>query len=316
MAEEIIRVAGLTMHYTSGLFQRQLVRAVDDVSFTIGRGEMLALVGESGCGKTTVGRAILGLIEPTSGKVLYKGKPLPQSPRALRALRPKLQMIFQDVDGCLNPRMRVFDLLLEPFRSHGRLQGRGYEQAASLLELVRLTPDLLGRYPNELSGGQRQRIAIARAMALNPEFIVADEPAASLDLSIQAEMLSLMRLLQQERGVSYLYISHGLAIVRLIASRVAVMYLGKIVETGITEDVYSSPSHPYTQAIISSMPPGNAGERRQPIILNGEIPSPIETPSGCRFHPRCFRRRPVCVESEPELLLVSNGHQVACHFPE
>ena len=314
--ERLTEVRDLRKYFSSGIFRKVYVKAVDGVFFEIGKGETFGLVGESGCGKTTVGRCLLHLIEPTSGEVRFKGEDILRfNGERLRVLRRKMQIIFQDADGSLNPRMRVFDLLVEPLRVHGLLNGRGNEEALRLLELVNLTPDLLIRFPHELSGGQRQRIGIARAMALSPEFIVADEPAASLDLSVQAQILELMKRLQEEFGISYLLISHNLRMVKLMADRVAVMYLGKFVEVGRVEEVFKRPAHPYTQALLSAVPSLNPGGRRR-ILLRGEPPSPINPPPGCRFHPRCPHAQDICRECEPELKKMSGAHLVACHFIE
>lgn len=315
MSEGLIRVEGLSKHYSSGIFKRKTVRAVDNVSFAVNHGETLALIGESGCGKTTVGRTILRLTAPTQGSVYFKGRLLPSGQKEMRPLRKQLQIIFQDADSCLNPRMRVFDLLMEPYRCHGLVMGRGFEQAMELLEMVKLTPDLLGRYPNELSGGQRQRLVIARTMALGPEFVVADEPAASLDLSIQAQMLFFMKEYQQKSGAGFLYISHELSVVRLVADRVAVMYLGRIVEIGKTEQVFGSPVHGYTRTLLeASRFSGDKGICSM-TGLQGEMPSPLDPPSGCRFHPRCSRATSACAACEPAPIEVESGHFASCHFP-
>ncbi|MBW2079204.1 MAG: ATP-binding cassette domain-containing protein [Deltaproteobacteria bacterium] len=314
MGEELIEVKNLKKHFSSGIFRKSYVKAVDGVSFEIGKGETFALVGESGCGKSTVGRCLLHLIEPTSGEVYFKGIGIAGLKGNLRGLRRKMQIMFQDADGSLNPRMRVFELLVEPLRVHGLLNGRGMAEALRLLELVNLTPDLLGRYPHELSGGQRQRIGVARAMTLNPEFVVADEPAASLDLSVQAQILDLMKRLQEEFGVGYLFISHSLNIVRLMADRVAVMYLGKFVEVGDTRKIFNRAAHPYTQALLSAVPTTNPSARQKRIVLEGEIPSPLNPPSGCRFHPRCLYAQNLCEMEEPRLGEAESNHFVACHL--
>lgn len=314
MGEKLIEVKNLKKYFSSGIFRKSYVKAVDGVSFEIRKGETFALVGESGCGKSTVGRCTLRLIEPTSGEVYFKGINILGLNRELRDLRRKMQIIFQDADGSLNPRMRILELLVEPLRVHGLLNGRGMAEALRLLELVNLTPDLLGRYPHELSGGQRQRVGIARAITLNPEFIVADEPAASLDLSVQAQMLDLMKRLQGEFGMGYLFISHNVNIVRLMAERIAVMYLGKFVEVGDTRKIFNGATHPYTQALLSAVPTTDPSARQNRIVLEGEIPSPMNPPSGCRFHPRCPEAKAVCSEVEPALQDTGSGHLVACHF--
>lgn len=314
MGEKLIEVKNLKKYFSSGIFRKSYVKAVDGVSFEIRKGETFALVGESGCGKSTVGRCTLRLVEPTSGEVYFKGVDILGLNRELRDLREKMQIIFQDADGSLNPRMRILELLVEPLRVHGLLNGRGMAEALRLLELVNLTPDLLGRYPHELSGGQRQRVGIARAITLNPEFIVADEPAASLDLSVQAQMLDLMKRLQGEFGMGYLFISHNINIVRLMAERIAVMYLGKFVEVGDTRKIFNGATHPYTQALLSAVPTTDPSARQNRIVLEGEIPSPMNPPSGCRFHPRCPEAKAVCSEVEPALQDTGSGHLVACHF--
>lgn len=297
------------------MFRKNYIKAVDGVSFEIGRGETFALVGESGCGKSTVGRCVLHLIEPSSGEIYFDGiNALNLRGEGLRNFRRRVQIIFQDADGSLNHRMKVSDLVLEPLKVHHLIRGRGEEQVGKLMEMVNLTPDLLNRYPHELSGGQRQRIGIARAVALGPEVIVADEPAASLDLSVQAQMLELMQELQDRFGISYLFISHYLNIVRLMASRMAVMYLGKFVEVGGVKDVFDYPVHPYTRALLSAVPSISMAGRQKRIVLAGEIPSPLNPPAGCRFHSRCPEAREICLEVEPELYEVTGGHLVACHF--
>ena len=312
MEKALIEVEGLKKYYSSGVFQKSVVRAVDGISFKIGAGETFALVGESGCGKTTVGRCVLRLTEPTGGRVFFDGEDILGRKALDRDMRKRMQIIFQDADGSLNPRMRVYDLILEPFRVHGLVKGDGYGQVCELMETVNLTPDLLSRYPHELSGGQRQRIGIARAVALSPRFIVADEPAASLDLSVQAQMLELMKKLQKDGGISYLYISHNLRIVRIMADRIGVMYLGKLVETGTKEDIFSRAAHPYTRALLSAIPSVDPAARKKRILLEGDLPGPIDMPSGCRFHPRCPYREEKCKAEEPTLK--GNGHQVACHL--
>jgi len=309
--DKLIEVTDLKKYFGSGIFKKSRIKAVDGVSFEIDRKETFALVGESGCGKSTVGRCALNLIRPTEGQVRFKGMDITSRKEVPRDIRKNIQIIFQDADGSLNPRMRVFDLIMEPFKIHRMNNGQGKEKVAELMEMVNITPDLLGRYPHELSGGQRQRIGIARAMALNPEFIVADEPAASLDLSVQAQMLDLMRKFQAEHGIGYLYISHNLKIVKIIADRVAVMYLGKLVEMGRASDVFNSAKHPYTQALISAIPVLDLCTTRKRIMLKGDIPSPMNPPSGCRFHTRCPYRRKRCTIEEPAL--IGDKHMVACH---
>lgn len=312
MEEKLIEVVDLKKYFGSGIFKKSWIKAVDGVSFEICSKETFALVGESGCGKSTVGRCTLNLIRPTAGHVYFKDMDISSMNEVSRDIRKRIQVIFQDADGTLNPRMKVFDLMLEPFRVHGLSNGHGKEMVNELIEMVNLTPDLLGRYPHELSGGQRQRIGIARAMALNPEFIVADEPAASLDLSVQAQILDLMRKFQAEHGIGYLYISHNLKIVKLMADKVAVMYLGKLVEVGRTNDVFNCAKHPYTQALISAIPILDPCAGRKRILLKGDIPSPLNPPAGCRFHTRCPYRMKRCMIEEPAL--VGDKHMVACHL--
>jgi oligopeptide/dipeptide ABC transporter ATP-binding protein len=312
MADSLIEVRDLRKHYGHGMIKKTRIKAVDGVSFEIKRGETFALVGESGCGKSTVGRCTLNLTRPTSGHVFFKGTDISDMKEVPRELRKKIQIIFQDADGTLNPRMKVLDLLMEPFRVHSVDRCEAMENAARLMEMVNLTPDLLCRYPHELSGGQRQRIGIARAMALNPEFIVADEPAASLDLSVQAQMFDLMKRFQAEHGIGYLYISHNLKIIKLMADRVAVMYLGKLMEVGLTSDVFKGAKHPYTQALLSAVPALNRGTGMKRVLLDGDIPSPMNPPAGCRFQTRCPYSEKRCTIKEPSLS--GDGHLVACHL--
>ena len=312
LEEMLIEVVNLKKYFGSGVFKKSKIKAVDGVSFEIGRNETFALVGESGCGKSTVGRCVLDLIRPTDGQVRFKGMNISGMNEVPHDIRKRIQAIFQDADGTLNPRMKVFDLMMEPYRINGLNNGQGKKKVADLMEMVNITPDLLGRYPHELSGGQRQRIGIARAMALNPEFIVADEPAASLDLSVQAQMLDLMKKFQAEHDVGYLYISHNLKIVKLMADRVAVMYLGKLVEVGKTGDVFNCAKHPYTQALISAIPVHNTRAGRKRILLKGDVPSPLNPPAGCRFSTRCPYCEKKCRTEEP--ILVGDKHIVACHL--
>ena len=314
-SKTLIEVKNLKKAFSSGLLCKSRITAVDEVSFSIRKGETLGLVGESGCGKSTIGKCLLGLVPATSGEIYFGDSNLSRPGRINRSLRRKMQMIFQDADGSLNPRMRVFDLLLEPLRVHNLLEGKPLDESLRLLEMVNLTPDLLGRYPHELSGGQRQRIGIARAISLMPEFIVADEPAASLDLSVQAQMLSLMQQFQKERGIGYLFISHNLKVVRIMAQRLVVMYMGKFVESGATEDILTGALHPYTRVLLSATTIGNVATKGSRIVLAGEPPNPFNPPSGCRFNTRCPWSQPICSEVEPVLSERANGHQVACHFP-
>jgi len=323
--EVLVQVKNLKKHFpiTAGLiFQRQVgaVKAVDDVSFDVYKGETLGLVGESGCGKSTTGRTVLQLYKPTEGSVVFEGQELTTLPPAeLRKARRRMQMIFQDPFASLNPRMSVGNIVSEPLRIHKVIDNKAelQEYVEQLLERVGLNPYYVNRYPHEFSGGQRQRIGIARALALRPSFIVADEPISALDVSIQAQVVNLLEELQEEFNLTYLFIAHDLSMVRHICDRVAVMYLGKIVELGTTDDVYDNPLHPYTQALLSAVPvPDPLMEReRQRIIIGGDVPSPARPPTGCNFNTRC----PVSIagicyqEPDPTLEEVSPGHWVACH---
>ena len=301
------------------LATRQRLRAVDGISFELARGETLALVGESGCGKTTAGRALLRIVEPTRGAVLFDGVDVSSlGPRELHAFRRRAQMIFQDPYASLNPRMKIAELIAEPLRAHGVGARERRARARELLELVGLPTSAAGRFPNAFSGGQRQRVGIARALALRPEFVVADEPVSALDVSIQAQIMNLLRDLQDELGLTLLLIAHDLAVVRHVAPRVAVMYLGKIVEIGPREDVLERPQHPYTQSLLSAVPvPDPPRERaRRRIVLAGDVPSPIEPPSGCRFNTRCPFVFDRCRVEEPPLRSITPDRLAACHLLE
>jgi oligopeptide/dipeptide ABC transporter ATP-binding protein len=314
MGEKLIRVNHLKKYFSSGKFSKNYVKAVDGVDFDIESGETFGLVGESGCGKSTVGRCILRLIEPTSGEVYFKGRNILDLNGDDRDLRKKMQIIFQDAEGSMNPRMTVLDHILEPLRLHRIRNGReSTEEALRLIEMVNLTPDLLNRYPHELSGGQRQRVGIARAMSLKPEFIVADEPTASLDLSVQAQMLNHLKELQKGFGIAYLFISHNLNIVRLMAKKVAVMYLGKFVEVGDSNKIFNEAAHPYTRILLSASLTARSPTGQERIVRKGEIASTLNPPPGCRFHNRCPDARSICSEVEPELVEIESDHVVACH---
>jgi len=311
---------GKTFVADAGLFAGKkppAVRAVDDVSFDIAAGETLALVGESGCGKSTLGRLLLRLIAPTEGEVLFEGQDLTGLSReAMRAMRRRVQMIFQDPYGSLSPRRTVFDIVDEPlevFGVGGSRQARR-ERVATLLEQVGLSPAAMDRLPRQFSGGQRQRIGIARAIALGPSFIVADEPVSALDVSVQAQIINLLQDLQEAQGFSYLFIAHDLAVVRHIATRVAVMYLGRIVEIGPKQQIYAAPQHPYTQALLSAAPNPDPDKASHRIVLQGDVPSPTAIPSGCAFHTRCPLAQDVCSRERPPLRQVADGQLAACHF--
>ncbi|MFA9406560.1 MAG: ABC transporter ATP-binding protein [Anaerolineales bacterium] len=321
--EALVRVEDLTKHFpiTRGIIiSRQVgaVQAVDGVNFDIRKGETLGLVGESGCGKSTTGRTILQLHRATSGKVFYGGTDLTElKGEALRLMRRNMQMIFQDPYASLNPRLTIGNIIAEPLEVHkiGNSKERR-ERVDELLKLVGLSPYFVNRYPHEFSGGQRQRIGVARALALQPDFIVCDEPISALDVSIQAQVVNLLEDLQDTFGLTYLFIAHDLSMVRHISNRTAVMYLGKIVELASRDELYAHPLHPYTQALLSAVPiPNPAKEsKRQRILLEGDVPSPINPPTGCRFHPRCPLAIDICKESQPEWREVASGHWVACHL--
>jgi oligopeptide transport system ATP-binding protein len=321
--ETILRVDHLKKYFAvnlGGPFASKMasLKAVDDVSFDVGRGETLGLVGETGCGKTTIGRTIVGLYRPTAGTVTYCDENLcALTPEAMRKVRRKLQMIFQDPYASLNPRMTVGGIVQEPMEIFhiGTVQER-HERVQELLRTVGLNPEQANRFPHEFSGGQRQRIGIARALAMNPEFIIADEPISALDVSIQAQIVNMLEDLQSRLGLTYLFIAHDLAMVKHISNRVVVLYLGKIVEVDESVDIYKHPLHPYTKALLSAVPiPDPRVEtKRRRIILKGDLPSPVNPPSGCHFRTRCPVAKPICAEQEPELRDMGSGHMVACHF--
>ncbi|MBI4590467.1 MAG: dipeptide ABC transporter ATP-binding protein [Candidatus Rokubacteria bacterium] len=319
MAEALLRVKSLRKYFPirGGLFSREVARvhAVDDVSFDIYPGETLGLVGESGCGKSTTGRSILRLIEPTAGEVWFDGKNVTTlDKRSLRSLRKEIQIIFQDPYASLNPRMTVGSIIGEALVIHKLAASKREreERVVQLLETVGLSADHLRRYPHEFSGGQRQRIGIARSLAVNPKFIVADEPVSALDVSIQAQIINLLEDLQKQFGLTYLFIAHDLSVVEHISTRVAVMYLGKIVELAPAKELYTNPKHPYTEALLSAVPIPDPTVKRKRMLLEGDVPSPIKPPSGCRFHTRCPIRIPSCSENEQALKQISPGHWVAC----
>ncbi|MBI4641181.1 MAG: dipeptide ABC transporter ATP-binding protein [Candidatus Tectomicrobia bacterium] len=320
MNEALLEVKNLKKHFAikGGVFSRTVgwVYAVDGISFAINDGETLGLVGESGCGKSTTGRVILRLIEPTEGEVSFLGKKVFElGKREIRGLRREMQIIFQDPYASLNPRMTVGTIVGEPMDIHGIARGKEKEErVADLLTKVGLGPEHMKRYPHEFSGGKRQRICIARALAVNPKLVVGDEPVSALDVSIQAQVINLLEDLQEEFQLSYLIIAHDLSVVKHISDRIAVMYLGKIVEVAKSKDLYNSPRHPYTEALISAVPIPNPLVKKKRIILEGDVPSPINPPTGCRFHTRCFIRRENCAYEEPELRDVGDGRFVACHY--
>lgn len=320
----LLRVDNLMMHFPirRGVFQRQVgaVRAVDGVSFEVHRGETLGLVGESGCGKSTTGRTILQLYKPTAGEVEFDGVNLVTlKPELMRQMRRKLQMIFQDPYASLNPRMTVEQLVGEPLMVHSVATGAEiHERVTHLLELVKLNPAFASRYPHEFSGGQRQRIGVARALALQPSFIICDEPISALDVSIQAQVVNLLEELQQQFNLTYLFIAHDLSMVKHISDRIAVMYLGVIVELASRDELHARPLHPYTQALLSAVPIPDpiADSKRERIILKGDVPSPANPPSGCRFRTRCPIAEGICAESRPDFREIRPGHFVACFFAE
>jgi oligopeptide transport system ATP-binding protein len=319
MAEALLQVQGLKKHFpvTRGWREEKvLVRAVDGVDFSIRRGETLGLVGESGCGKTTVGRLILRLIDPTEGEVLFEGKNLASlEKKEMHPLRRFFQIIFQDPFASLNPRMTVSEIVGRPMEIHGLSErSRREEKVASLLQSVGLMREHLGRYPHEFSGGQRQRIGIARALATQPSLIVADEPTSALDVSVQAQILNLLKKLQRDLGLTYLFISHNIGVIRHISDRVAVMYLGKIAEMAEKKILFQSPAHPYTKALLAAVPSLDPKRKRGEVILEGDVPSPIKPPRACRFHTRCSHALPKCREEEPFFHQIEDGRWISCHL--
>ena len=323
LGDTLVEVEGLTTHFPirEGLLGRQVgaVHAVDDVSFSVRQGETLGLVGESGCGKSTLGRTIVRLLEPTAGDVRFEGRSIARlRSRELRPLRREMQMVFQDPYASLNPRKRVGSIIAAPMRIHGAGDaGERRRRVRELLDVVGLSPEHVNRYPHEFSGGQRQRIGVARALALRPKLIVADEPVSALDVSIQSQMLNLLEDLQEEFGLTYIFIAHDLGVVRHVSDRIAVIYLGKLVELSPAAELYERPIMPYTEALLSAVPipDPDLSERRERIVLRGDVPSPIDPPTGCRFHPRCRYATEVCSAQEPPLVDYGGGHLAACHHP-
>jgi len=311
--QELVQVRHLVKHFPVENSD-DVVRAVDDITFDILAGETLGLVGESGCGKSTVGRCLLRLYEPTSGDVFFENKNLVGLPnREMQALRREMQIIFQDPYASLNPRLTILSIVSEPLKLHGiGNKTERKDKVADLLKKVGLDPNYMHRYPHEFSGGQRQRLGIARALALNPKLIIADEPVSALDVSVQAQVVNLLQDLQAEFGLTYLFISHGLAVVEHISQRVAVMYLGKIVEIAEAKELYENPLHPYTKALLSAIPVPDPKHKRERIVLQGDVPTPINPPSGCRFRTRCPFAIEECALVVPELREITNGHTAAC----
>lgn len=314
MAEKLIEVKNVKKYFNT---KKGLLHAVDDVSFDINKGETLGVVGESGCGKSTTGRVVLRLLEATEGEVLFEGENiLKYSPEKMRDMRKQMQIVFQDPFASLNPRLSVSEIIAEPLIVHKQFSNKNdmLKRIKELMDTVGLAERLVNTYPHELDGGRRQRIGIARALALNPKFIVQDEPVSALDVSIQAQILNLMADLQDELGLTYMFISHDLSVVKHVSDNIAVMYLGKIVELTDYKTIFAKPLHPYSQALLSAIPVPKLHSTQNRIILEGDVPSPINPPEGCRFYGRCRYRQDICKEKSPELREIEPGHQVACHF--
>ena len=322
--EDILKVEDLQIHFPvmkGVLFKKQVatVKAVDGVSFSVKRGETLGVVGESGCGKSTTGLALMHMLETTGGRIMFEGQDVTSFNRSqVKQFRRRVQMVYQDPYGSLNPRMKVKDIIGEPLEVHGLAKDRAQydKRVADLLRMVGLLPDMAERYAHEFSGGQRQRIGIARALALEPSLIVCDEPVSALDVSIQAQVINIFKDLQKRLGLTYVFIAHDLAVVRHISDRIAVMYLGRVVEIASREDLYRNPKHPYTQALLSAVPEADvdAEQQKKRIVLKGEIPSPLRVPSGCRFHTRCPAAMDKCRTEDPAMSQHGEGHAVACHL--
>jgi len=321
MAENLLEVKNLKKYFPvkAGIFKKTVahVKAVDDISFAVKEGETLGLVGESGCGKSTTGRTILRLLEATAGEVIFEGKSVMDlDKKAMRAIRRDMQIIFQDPYASLNPRMTVADIVGEPLDIHKLAKNKKErnEKVREILENVGLGAEYMHRYPHEFSGGQRQRIGVARALAVDPKLIIADEPVSALDVSVQAQVVNLLQDLQKEYGLTYLFIAHDLSVVKHISDRVAVMYLGKIVELTDKHELYSNPKHPYTQSLLSAIPEADPKKKKNRFVLEGDVPSPVDPPSGCRFHPRCPKAFEPCSVKEPEFKEYGDGHFAACHL--
>ncbi|ADO77590.1 ABC transporter ATP-binding protein [Halanaerobium praevalens] len=323
MAENLLEVKNLKKYFPvkAGIFKKTVahVKAVDDISFAVKEGETLGLVGESGCGKSTTGRTILRLLEATAGEVVFEGKNVMDlDKKSMRAIRRDMQIIFQDPYASLNPRMTVADIVGEPLDIHKLAKNKKErnQRVKQILENVGLGAEYMHRYPHEFSGGQRQRIGVARALAVDPKLIIADEPVSALDVSVQAQVVNLLQDLQKEYGLTYLFIAHDLSVVKHISDRVAVMYLGKIVELTSKEELFQNPMHPYTQSLLSAIPEADPKKKKDRIILKGDVPSPVDPPSGCRFHPRCPKAFDLCSVKEPEFKEYGDGHFAACHLLE